>query len=161
MIQHEGPLPSVIFNKYLCYSTTALISDRQVLSFSLVSIFYFCFVKLHNHIDIVTDYLSVACDDTSSYQLKIKERRDQFIQNTANITCNMIKSWIHVQVLIFSRLFEVLLQILITCLAYAGRKCFWQKTKTIFIYYQLICKQIKISNVILKPILLWVFFFKR
>lgn len=90
MIQHEGPLPSVIFNKYLCYSTPAVISDRQVLSFSLVSIFYFCFVKLHNHIDIVTDYLSVACDDTSSYQLKIKERRDQFIQNTANITCNMI-----------------------------------------------------------------------
>lgn len=58
----------------------------------------------------------------------------------------------------FSHLFEVLLQILITCLAHACRKCFWQKTKTIFIYYQLICKQIKISNVILKPILLWVFF---
>lgn len=67
-------------------------------SFILVSLF---FVKLHNHIDIVTDYMSVACYDTSSCQLKTKERRDQFIYNNVNISGNMIQSWIHVQVLYF------------------------------------------------------------
>lgn len=32
MIQHEGPLPYVIYNKYLCYNTPGVISGREVLS---------------------------------------------------------------------------------------------------------------------------------
>lgn len=102
MIQHESPLPSVyICNKYLCNNTPVVISGREVLSNRFIHFSLSFFVKLHNHIDIVTDYMSVACYDTSSCQLKTKERRDQFIYNNVNISGNMIQSWIHVQVLYF------------------------------------------------------------
>lgn len=93
MIQHESPLPSVyICNKYLCNNTPVVISGREVLSNRFIHFSLSFFVKLHNHIDIVTDYMSVACYDTSSCQLKTKERRDQFIYNNVNISGNMIQS---------------------------------------------------------------------
>lgn len=92
-------------------------------SFILVSLF---FVKLHNHIDIVTDYMSVACYDTSSCQLKTKERRDQFIYNNVNISGNMIQYEYMYRFSIFSHLVKVPHEKFIICFA-----CFLKMLLTI------------------------------